>query len=167
MTAGPFSPASADLGEARFVPLEVGDCARLAEAIVAMPPWTVMNYPAESMANFLAALGDNVSRFRVEVGGENAGVVSVRYPWLKGPYLELLALWPKFQGQGLGTRILGWFEQEAVRHEARNLWVCASSYNEGALRLYERHGFHRVATLPGLLIDGDDEILLRKFPLST
>ena len=54
-----------------------------------------------------------------------------------------------------------------MRHEARNLWVCASSYNEGALRLYERHGFHRVATLPGLLIDGDDEILLRKFPLST
>lgn len=166
MTAGPFSPASADLGEARFVPLEASDRARLAEAIAAMPPWSVMNYPAEAMAKFLATSGDSIIRYRVAVGGEDAGVVSVRYPWLKGPYLELLALLPKFQGQRLGTRILVWFEQEAVRQEARNLWVCASSFNQSALRLYERYGFQRVATLPGLVVDGYDEILLRKFPLS-
>ena len=30
---------------------------------------------------------------------------------------------------------------------------------------YERHGFARAATLPGLVADGYDEILLRKFPL--
>jgi ribosomal protein S18 acetylase RimI-like enzyme len=166
MTAGPFSPASADLGEARFVPLEVSDRARLAEAIAAMPPWSAMNYPAEAMAKFLATSGDSIIRYRVAVGGEDAGVVSVRYPWLKGPYLELLALLPKFQGQRLGTHILAWFEQEAVRQEARNLWVCASSFNQDALRLYERYGFQRVATLPGLVVDGYDEILLRKFPLS-
>ncbi|MGV1015344.1 MAG: GNAT family N-acetyltransferase [Methyloceanibacter sp.] len=166
MTAGPFSPASADLGGARFEPLAAGDSARLAKAIVAMPPWSVMNYPADSMAQFLAATSDSVSRYRVVVDGEDAGIVSVRYPWLKGPYLELLALLPKFQGQGLGARILAWFEQEAARHEARNLWVCASSFNQGALRLYERHGFQPVATLPGLVVDGYDEILLRKFPLS-
>lgn len=167
MTAGPFSAASLDLGAARLVPLEPGDHARLAEAIVVMPPWVVMRYPADAMERFLAAESDTVSRYCVEVGSEKAGVVSVRYPWLKGPYLELLALLPKFQDQGLGTRILGWFEQEAVRHESRNLWVCASSYNDGALRLYERHGFHRVAMLPGLVVDGYDEILLRKFPLSS
>jgi hypothetical protein len=32
---------------------------------------------------------------------------------------------------------------------------------------YERHGFARAATLPGLVADGYDEILLRKFPLGS
>jgi GNAT superfamily N-acetyltransferase len=92
--------------------------------------------------------------------------VSVRSPWLKGPYLELLALLPKAQGQGIGANILAWFEQEALKAGARNLWVCASLFNTRALRFYERHGFEQAATLPGLVADGYDEILLRKFPLS-
>jgi ribosomal protein S18 acetylase RimI-like enzyme len=166
MTPGPFSAANLDLGEARLVPLEPGDHARLAEAIVVMPPWVVMKYPADAMERFLATESDTISRYRVAIGTETAGVVSVRYPWLKGPYLELLALFPRFQGAGLGTRILVWLEQETVRLEARNLWVCASSFNHGALRLYERYGFQRVATLPNLVVDGYEEILLRKFPLS-
>ena len=34
-----------------------------------------------------------------------------------------------------------------------------------ALRFYERHGFEHAAALPGLVADGYEEILLRKFPL--
>ena len=72
---------------------------------------------------------------------------------------------PPFQRQGIGASILAWFEQEALALGARNLWVCASSFNDGALRFYERHGFRPAATLTGLVADGYDEILLRKFPL--
>jgi ribosomal protein S18 acetylase RimI-like enzyme len=104
-------------------------------------------------------------RYPIDIGGAEAGVISVRYPWLKGPYLELLAIFPEFQGRGLGTRVLAWMEQEAIRHEARNLWVCASSFNDSALRLYERNGFRQVARLRGLVEDSCDEILLRKYPL--
>jgi GNAT superfamily N-acetyltransferase len=124
-----------------------------------------MDYPAEALARFLAASGDGASRYRVEVGGAEAGAVSVRSPWLKGPYLEFLALLPRFQGQGIGADILVWFEQEALALGARNLWVCASSFNAGALRFYERHGFRPTATLPDLVASGYGEILLRKFPL--
>ncbi|MGH6803956.1 MAG: hypothetical protein ACREC3_11410 [Methyloceanibacter sp.] len=45
-------------------------------------------------------------------------------------------------------------------------WVCAASFNRDALRFYERHGFRPAATLPGLVVDGYDEILLRKFPIA-
>jgi GNAT superfamily N-acetyltransferase len=165
MTSSPFSAPSIDLPRARLVALEPHSCASLAQAIVAIPPWSVMDYPAQAMARFLAASGDGASRYRVEVGGVEAGAVSVRYPWLKGPYLELLALLPRFQSRGIGAGILAWFEQEALGLGARNLWVCASSFNAGALRFYERHGFRPAATLPGLVADGYDEILLRKFAL--
>jgi hypothetical protein len=34
------------------------------------------------------------------------------------------------------------------------------------LRFYEGHGFRPAATLSGLVADGYDEILLRKFPIA-
>jgi ribosomal protein S18 acetylase RimI-like enzyme len=74
-------------------------------------------------------------------------------------------LLPPFRGRGIGSSILAWFEEEGVRQGARNLWVCASSFNAHAIRFYERHGFQPAATLSGLVADGYDEILLRKFPL--
>lgn len=160
-----FSNIPINLGRACLVALDPSRSDKLAAAIVAIPPWLVMSYPAEAMARFLATADGGASRYAVEVGGEQAGAVSVRSPWLKGPYLELLALLPKAQGQGIGANILAWFEQEALKAGARNLWVCASSFNMRALRFYERHGFEQVATLPGLVADGYDEILLRKFPL--
>jgi diamine N-acetyltransferase len=146
------------------VALDPHAAARVAASIVAIPPWSVMSYPADALARFLAASDGGASRYLVEIGGEEAGAVSVRFPWLKGPYLELLALLPGFQGQGIGASILAWFEQEGLRLGARNLWVCASSFNTRALRFYGRHGFKPAATLPGLVADGYDEILLRKFP---
>jgi ribosomal protein S18 acetylase RimI-like enzyme len=130
-----------------------------------MEPWSVMHYPAEKLAAYLASPDAGAARYVVRVKENEAGVVSVRHPWLKGPYLELLALLPEAQNQGIGARIMAWFESTALSHRARNLWVCASSFNTRALRFYERHGFVRAATLPGLVADGYDEILLRKFPL--
>ncbi|MGD0531222.1 MAG: GNAT family N-acetyltransferase [Methyloceanibacter sp.] len=170
MTSSPFSTSpieldAARLGGARLEPLEPRSCARLAAAIAAMEPWSVINYPAETLAAFLARPDGGVSRYLVGVGDTEAGVVSVRHPWLKGPYLELLALLPQAQSKGIGSSIMAWFEREGLRHQARNLWVCASSFNARGLRFYARHGFRPAATLPGLIADGYDEILLRKYPL--
>lgn len=161
----PFSAGRIDLQRARLGPLDPACCLSLAQAIVAIPPWSAMNYPADAMARFLASSGDGAYRYRVEAGGKLAGAVSIRQPWLKGPYLELLALLPPFQSLGIGAEILDWFEREALRAEARNLWVCASGFNQRALRFYQRHGFRETAALPGLVGDGYTEILLRKFPL--
>jgi ribosomal protein S18 acetylase RimI-like enzyme len=124
-----------------------------------------MGYPAHRLAAFFAAADAGTRRLLVKVEGQEAGAMSVRDPWLKGPYLELLALLPPFQSQGLGSTILDWLEGHACAQGARNVWVCASSFNARALRFYERHGFERAAVLPGLVADGYDEILLRKFPL--
>ena len=171
MTSGPFCAADleidGDLGRVSLRPLVPEACAGIAQAIVAMPPWSVMGTSAEAMTRYLAAEGDGACRYVIEVGGAPAGAASVRYPWLKGPYLELLALFPAYQGQGIGAAMLRWFEDEACRHEARSLWACASRFNERALDFYRRHGFAETAVLPDLVADGFDEILLRKFPIGT
>ena len=171
MTSGPFS-ASADVAlcggkdYARLRPVATGSCAELARAIVAMPPWSTLQASADGMARYLAA-DNGAQRYLIEVGGKPAGAMAVRYPWLRGPYLELLALWPEFQNIGLGSALLAWFEREAVQRNAGNLWACASSFNEDALRFYTRHGFQEAAFLRDLIADGFHEVLLRKFPLGS
>lgn len=170
MSFSPFSTGGSELPRAgtrrvRLLPFPPRAVVPLAEAIAAMEPWSVMNYPADRLMALLAHPDGGVCRYLVSVDDTDAGVVSVRFPWLKGPYLELLALLPHAQSQGIGGSIMGWFEETAFRHQARNLWVCASSFNTRGLRFYERYGFVAAAVLPGLVADGYDEILMRKFPL--
>lgn len=166
MSSGPYFSASTERDASLTLsPLLPEDCPSLAAAIVTMEPWSLMDYPADRLAEFLAKPDGGVTRCLIEVGGKTAGVISVRYPWLKGPYLELLALLTPFQRKGIGGTLLKRFESEAASREARNLFVCASSFNENALRFYRRHGFHDVAVLPGLVAEGYEEILLRKFPV--
>jgi GNAT superfamily N-acetyltransferase len=126
-----------------------------------------MRTSAEVMTRYLASDDDGVRRYVIDVGGVTAGAAAVRYPWLKGPYLELLALLPERQGQGIGAAVLSWLEDETRRNGARNLWACASRFNARALQFYRRHGFAETAVLPGLVAEGFDEILLRKFPISS
>jgi len=93
MTSGPyFSAATEPDPSLTLWPLFPEDCPLLAAAIVAMEPWSVMDYPADRLSEYLAEPEGGVTRCLIEVDGEKAGVISVRYPWLKGPYLELLAL---------------------------------------------------------------------------
>src|SRR4029077_16216402 len=104
MTSSPFSAPPIELGRVaggsvRLLPLEHGSCASLAAGIAPIEPWSVMNYPAETLAVVLARSDEAVTRYVVSVNAEEAGVVSVRHPWLKGPYLELLALLPQAQAQ--------------------------------------------------------------------
>jgi diamine N-acetyltransferase len=165
-SASPSFPAPPiELAPARLVALVPESCPGLAAKIAAIEPWSAMNYSAEALARFLATPDSGAARYLIEVEGAAAGAMSVRSPWLKGPYLELLALLPPFQRRGLGATLMAWFEREALTHGARKLWVCASSFNGGALRFYGRHGFAPAAALQGLVAEGYDEVLLRKFPL--
>lgn len=135
--------------------------AYLGPAVAAIEPWSRLDYPASSMTGFLATEDPALTRMVVFAGNTPAGVIAVRSPWLHGPYLQLLALLPPFQGQGFGATLLGWFERQASPRN-RWLWLCYSSFNARAGDFYARHGFERVAGLPDLLADGFEEVLMRK-----
>jgi [ribosomal protein S18]-alanine N-acetyltransferase len=48
------------------------------------------------------------------------------------------------------------------RPAARHLFLCVSSFNTSARRLYERCGYSAVGALPDYVIDGASEILMHK-----
>lgn len=127
-----------------------------------MAPWSTLAIPEDGLSRFLAGGDEGTRQYAITVGGATAGVVCTRFPWLKGPYVELLAVLPGHQGHGLGTKALTFVEAEAKRAGARNVWVCASEFNGLARRFYERRGFVEVGTLPDLVTDGFAEVLFRK-----
>jgi diamine N-acetyltransferase len=138
------------------------DGQRFADDVAAMHPWSTYGYPASALASFLASSEPGAPRLALHLDGSIIGAAVIRTAWLRGPYLQFLALLPAAQGRGVGTAFLGWMEREARAAEERNLWVAASEINGDAIRFYERHGFRRVADLDGLVHDDRTEILFRK-----
>ena len=133
----------------------------LAAVLVTMDPWRTLEYRADSLAAHLSRPDASFFRFTVRYGGHSAGLLALRYPWLRGVYLELLALFPPYQGLGLGREIMSWMEARARPH-TKNLWTAVSSFNHRARLFYQNRGFLEVAELQNLIKDGYDELLLRK-----
>jgi [ribosomal protein S18]-alanine N-acetyltransferase len=151
-----------DLGPATLQPLTAANAKALGAILAAIPPWSVIGWPAERMATGLQRELPSVRRFEVLAANELAGVMTIQSPFLHGPYLQLLAILPVHQGRNLGLRLLQWMEAEARRAESRQLWLCVSSFNARARVFYERFGFVTVSVLEKLASDASDEIFMRK-----
>lgn len=141
-------------------PLADADIATVAPALAAMDPWLTLGYTAAGLAAYLGRDDAALTRMVVERGGAPAAVLALRRPWLRGPYVELLAVLPAGRGLGLGRQLVGW----AAGQGGGNLWACVSAFNHTARAFYARAGFVEVATLPDLVVDGAEEILLRRRP---
>jgi [ribosomal protein S18]-alanine N-acetyltransferase len=76
-------------------------------------------------------------------------------------YIQTICIDPRCRGVGLGSRLLE-FAEERIRRISPNIFMCVSSFNVGARRLYERHGYRVVGELTDYLVQGHSEILLRK-----
>jgi GNAT superfamily N-acetyltransferase len=147
--------------------LTAGDAERLAAALAAIDPWRTLGYRATVLEAYLRNADPALARFAIVAREALAGVVCLRFPWLRGPQLELIALLDGFRGRGLGAAVMNWAEAEAF-HSAANIWALVSSFNAGARRFYRTRGFVEIGVIPELLGAGRDEILLRKQrPIST
>lgn len=133
----------------------------IAANLVGMDPWRTLEYQADALAVHLTRPDPAFFPFTIRVSGRRAGVVGLRYPWLKGIFLELLAVFPPCQGSGLGREVMSWIEAEARPH-AGNFWITVSAFNHRARSFYKSLGFFEVACLENLIKEGYDELLLRK-----
>ena len=76
-------------------------------------------------------------------------------------YVQSIAVDPECRGKGIGTKILA-FAEERILRVSPNVFVCVSSFNPDALRLYRRLGYEVVGELPDYIVRGHSEILMRK-----
>jgi GNAT superfamily N-acetyltransferase len=156
-----FAPVRHALAGGALRPLADGDPATLGAACSAIDPYRRLGYSAEGLARYLAGSDPSLYRFVIETSGGLAGVLALRWPWLRGPFIEMLAVLPAWQGRGLGGQAVDWLVAQ-TRPRCTNLWATVSDFNAGARAFYARAGFTEAACLPGLVGSAGSEVLLRR-----
>ena len=165
----PFRADATRIGQARdgravqLIAMTGDSAVRLGPALAGVGPWAHYNFTGDTLAAFLAGEMGESHRLEILCDGQSAGAVVIRYPWLAGPYLQMLAVLPQFQRLGIGGHALTWYEtQSRTIAAARQVWLCVTAANVDAQRFYREHGYDLTATIAGLMRDGDDELLMRK-----
>jgi ribosomal protein S18 acetylase RimI-like enzyme len=127
--------------------------------MAASEPWITLQRSFDSALRALRDSGKEL--YVVPDGNQVAAFVLLD---LRGPlvgYVQSICLRPDRRGRGLGTALIAWAEQRIFR-ESPNVFLCVSSFNSEARRLYERLGYEVVGRLPRFIVRDHDELLLRK-----
>lgn len=76
-------------------------------------------------------------------------------------YLQSLCVAPEWRAKGIGTQLIAYAEVRIFR-DFPNVFICVSSFNPDARKLYERLGYELVGEMPNYIVAGHSEFLLRK-----
>jgi ribosomal protein S18 acetylase RimI-like enzyme len=131
-------------------------CARL---MCNSEPWITLG---RSFETSLAIVRDPTRE--VYLGRDESGIAGFLILCLTGAfvgYIQTICIDPRRRGLGLGSQLLE-FAEERIRRVSPNIFMCVSSFNVGARRLYQRHGYEVIGELKDYLVKGHSEILLRK-----
>jgi diamine N-acetyltransferase len=145
----------------RLRPLAPDETVLAAAILAGIDPWRRLGMGSGALTGYLTRDDPALARLGLERDGRLAGVLALRWPWLRGPSVELMAIFPGHQGVGLGRAVVSSVSRDAAAVTA-NLWACVSAFNAPARAFWSRCGFAEVAALPGLVRPEEDEILLRR-----
>jgi [ribosomal protein S18]-alanine N-acetyltransferase len=131
-------------------------CARL---MCNSEPWITLGRTYEESLKILGDPSKEV--YLAHSNNESAGFIIIN---MNGPftgYIQTICIVPEYRGKGIGS-ILIKFAEERIFRESPNVFMCVSSFNTEARRLYERLGYEIIGELKDYLVQGYAEILLRK-----
>jgi ribosomal protein S18 acetylase RimI-like enzyme len=97
----------------------------------------------------------------VEIENEIAGFVIIQICGTFSGYIQTICMSEAYRGQGLGTKLLQFCEERILKFSP-NVFICVSSFNKGATKLYYDFGFMLVGELENFVKEGFTELLLRK-----
>lgn len=127
--------------------------------LVAFGPWQTVGIPAEKIFRDLTNPQREV--FVAEFEQKVAGLLILHFGGSFDGYIQLIAVFPEFQGRGLGEGIMR-FAEEKIFQCSKNVFLCVSSFNPRARKFYERLGYQKTGELVDFLVAGSNEILMRK-----
>jgi [ribosomal protein S18]-alanine N-acetyltransferase len=90
-----------------------------------------------------------------------AGFVILQVCGTFSGYIQTICIDEDYRGQGLGTSLLEFCEKR-IHKFSPNVFICVSSFNENARKLYLRFGFKPVGLMENFIREGYDELLMRK-----
>jgi ribosomal protein S18 acetylase RimI-like enzyme len=142
-------------------PAAAGEAEWCAQLMAGSDPWSRLGRGLDACLEACSRPGYEL--YVARVTAEPVGFALVHPRGVAGsPYLASIAVAAPARGHGVGQRLLRHVE-DRFRPQARHFFLCVSSFNERARRLYERQGYEAVGLLRDYVIDGADEVLMHKW----
>ena len=130
-----------------------------AELMASSEPWTTLGI---SMDHIMDTLNDPLHEVHAAyIEEEIVGTIVIHAPGSFSAYLKNITVKPEWRGQKLGEKMMEFIENE-VFSTYKNLFLCVSSFNKDAQRFYRKMGYEKIGELKDYLVEGHDEILMRK-----
>jgi len=150
---------SADLTITRLADRETADAEACARMMSETEPWITLGRTFEAS---LDVVGDRFAETYVaRSGGQVVGFVVLMMHGALPGYVRSVCIRADQRGGGLGTALMR-FAEERIFRERSNVFLCVSSFNKAAQRLYLRLGYKQVGELEDYLVAGHSELLMRK-----
>ncbi len=141
-------------------PLESADETRAcAELMANSEPWLTLGRTFDDCLKLLNEPGKEIYIARVEK--VLAGFIVLQLRGAFTGYIQTIGVAPDWQNHGIGTQLIN-FAEERIFRDSKNVFLCVSSFNTRAQKLYRRLGYERVGELKDYLVKGHSEILMRK-----
>src|SRR4051812_36474485 len=131
-------------------------CARL---MAGSEPWLTLGRSYEASLRTIQDPTREVYVARVPAG--LAGLLILCMTGAFVGYIQTVLVHPDRRGEGIGSRLVQFAEQRILR-DSPNIFMCVSSFNHDARRLYQRLGYRVIGELTDYIVEGHSEILLRK-----
>jgi len=135
---------------------EVRACA---EMMSSSEPWLTLERTCDQAVRILTSPTREV--YVGVAGGELVGFVVLIMRGAFFGFVQTLAVWAEWRGRGIGAALMS-FAEERILRDTPNVFLCVSSFNDGAQRFYRHLGYEAVGELRDLIVPGHSEILMRK-----
>jgi ribosomal-protein-alanine N-acetyltransferase len=137
----------------------IAEAERCARMMANSEPWITLGRDYEASLKILTEPSREV--FLAARDGEIVGFAILGMHGAFVGYIQSVCVAPEWRGKGIGSRLMAHAEKR-IFSEAPNVFLCVSSFNKGAQKLYERLGYEVIGVLKDYIVSGHSEILLRK-----
>jgi [ribosomal protein S18]-alanine N-acetyltransferase len=131
-----------------------------AELMANSDPWKTLKYDFKSC---LKALQGDFKEVYIAMSDDKklTGFIVLQMAGSFKGYIQSILISQDFRGKGIGTKLMK-FSEERIFKVSPNVFMCVSSFNTNAARLYYKLGYEKVGELKDFVVQGYSEILLRK-----
>ena len=122
-------------------------------------PWITLQRNYDHSITLLEDLLSEV--YLLKDGKERVGFIMVKLKGAFTGYIQTIVINADYRSKGIGEAAISYIEK-LIFKVSPNVFICASSFNTGELKLYYSMGFETVGILKDYIVKGYDEVFLRK-----
>lgn len=122
-------------------------------------PWITLRRTYDDSMEILSDPSKEV--YIAVVRNEIVGFVILQMCGAFNGYIQSVGVIPQWRNRGIGSSLIK-FAEDRIFGETPNVFICVSSFNKKALKLYERLGYEIIGELKNYIVPNYSEILLRK-----